>query len=489
MNNILKKNTKDELIDEIIKLREKNKDLENENKDLENENKDLENENKDLKWKLNTNMTNSGNSSSTERFTKKKKIINLRTTWKKTKWWQVWHKWGNLNRSKNIDEVVDLTPENCEQCWSDLLNGLSKIVRSVTRQIIDLEKLKTKVTDYIIADIKCYNCGFVNKAQVPEWVTKPVQYGQELKAFTSYMYNYQMPSYDRLQDFFKEVVWLNISQTSLCNFNKTWYENLEGFETQLKKVLLVQELLHADETWVRVNGGNNWIHVNSNKDFTFLFPHKRRWRKAIEEMWILNNFKWNCVTDWLQTYLTYQFFHYLCNVHHLRELTWVIENEKKKWAKQFLSFLMKYKKLKDEFILKWIDSFEKSILDEIHIQHRNILSEWKLEYTKILKRKKGQRWKIKKDKWLNLLERLEKKESSVLWFLDDFTIPFDNNLAERDLRMVKTRTKISGCFRSEEWTKWFCRFRSYISTLRKQNIDIYPAIQSIFEWELLLPEF
>jgi len=475
MNNNLKKNTKDELIDEIIKLREKNKKQGDRIKDLE--------------WKLNTNMTNSWNSSSTERFKKKKKVTNLRTTSNKTKWWQVWHKWSNLSRNKNIDKVIDLTPENCEKCWTNLLNGLSKIVRSVTRQIIDLEKLKTKVTDYIIADIKCYNCGFVNEAKAPELVNKSVQYWEELKAFTSYMYNHQMPSYNRLQDFFREVVWLKISQTSLCNFNKTWYEKLESFEDKLKQILVKEKLLHADETWVRVDWKNNWIHVNSNENFTFLFPHKNRWRKAIEEMWILNNFKWSCVTDWLSSYIAYEFLHYLCNVHHLRELTWVKENEKKKWSKKYINFLMKYKRLKDKLILKWIKSFEKSIIDEIHKKHKNILSEWKLEYTKILKRKKWQRWKIKKDKWLNLLTRLEKKENSVLWFLDNFNIPFDNNLAERDLRMVKTRTKISGCFRSKEGTDWFCRFRSYISTLRKQNINIYPAIQSIFKWNLLLPEF
>ncbi len=475
MNKNLLKNSKQDLVDEIIKLRE----------ELEKDKQKI----KDLEWKLNTNMTNSGNSSSTQRFNKKKKVINLRTTWKKPRWWQSGHKWSNLNRNTNVDKVVNLTPENCEKCWVSLLNGLSKIVKSVTRQIIDLEKLKTKVTDYIITDIKCYNCGFINKSQVPEWVTKPVQYGEELKAFTSYMYNYQMPSYNRLQDFFKEVIWLEISQTSLCNFNKIWYENLESFEEQLKQVLVNEKLIHADETWVRVDWKINWIHVCSNEFFTFLFSHKNRWRKAIEEMWILNNFTWNCVTDWLSSYIAYHFFHYLCNVHHLRELTWVKENEKKKWAEQFLSFLMKYKKLKDRLVLKWIISFEENILNEIHIKHKEILSEWKLEYTKILKRKPWQRWKIKKDKWLNLLERLEKNENAVLWFLDDFSIPFDNNLAERDLRMVKTRTKISGCFRSEEWAEWFCRFRSYISTLKKQNIDIYPAIQSIFKWDLILPNF
>lgn len=205
-----------------------------------------------------------------------------------------------------------------------------------------------------------------------------------------------MPSYDRLQDFFKEVFLLKISQTSLCNFNKTWYENLESFENKLKETLIKEKLLHADETWVRVNWKTNWIHVNSNENFTYLFHHKSRWRKAIEEMWILNNFIWNCITDWLPIYVAYNFFHYLCNVHHLRELTWVIENEGKKWAKQFLTFLMKYKKLKDELILKWMISFEKGILEDIHIQHNEILSKWKLEYTKILKRKKWQRWKLKK---------------------------------------------------------------------------------------------
>ncbi len=478
----LLKNTKQDLVDEIIKLRESEEKLRDKIKDLE--------------WKLNTNMTNSGISSSKELFNKKTIVCNSRLKWKNPKWWKKWHKWSNLKREEKVDETIDLKPEDCEKCWVSLLNGLSKIVKSVTRQVIDIDKLKTKVTDYVVNNIECYNCWFINNANIPEWLTKPVQYWEELKAFTSYMYNYQMPSYDRLQDFFKELVWLKISQTSLCNFNKIWYENLENFEEQLKEVLVKQELLHADETWVRVNWKTDWIHVNSNENFTYLFHHEKRWREAIEEMWILNNFKWNCITDGLLTYLAYNFLHYLCNAHHLRELTWVIENEKtsvpldgEKWAKQYITFLMKYKKLKDKLVSKWIKSFERSILDEIHIEHKNILSKWKLEYTKILKRKKWQRWKIKKDKWLNLLERLEKKEKSVLWFLHDFSIPFDNNQAERDLRMVKTRTKISGCFRSEEWTKFFCRFRSYISTMKKQNIDIYPAIQSIFKWELLLPKF
>jgi transposase len=298
-----------------------------------------------------------------------------------------------------------------------------------------------------------------------------------------------MPSYERLEDFFNEIFWLQISQTSLCNFNKIWYESLLDFENKLKVSLLLQKLLHADESGVRMNWKNSWVHVNSNDKLTFLFPHKSRWRLAIEEMWILNNFKWNCVTDGLNTYIVYNFIHYLCNVHHLRELKWVIENEKKKWAKQYLKFLMKYKKLRDELKSKWIEKFEKNTLDDIKTEHKKILFSWKTEYTKIIKRKKWQRWYLKKAKWLNLLERLEKNEKSVLWFFHDFSIPFDNNQAERDLRMLKNRVKVSGWFRTEDWLKFFCRFRSYISTMKKQGFDIYPAIQSIFKWEILLPNF
>ena len=475
MHKNLHRNTKNELIDEILKLRDKVK--------------DLEEENSNLKWKLNTNMNNSWKPSSTELFNKKTKVINLRKKWEKPVWWIKWHKWANLKRSEHVDEKIILSQKVCEKCWANLLNWLSKIVKSVTRQVIDINKPSKKVIDYVIKNIKCYNCWFINKVTTKDWLNKPVQYWDEIKAFTSYLYNYQMLSYERLKDLFNEVFELEISQTSLCNFNKFWYKKLWIFEDKLKESLLIQDLLHADESGVRLNWKNNRVHVNSNKNLTYLFPHKSRWRKAIEDMWILNKYNWNCITDWLNTYIIYNFIHYLCNVHHLRELKWVIENEKKKWAWKYLSFLMKFKKKRDNLKNKWILSFEKSILNEIQIEHKKILSKWKTEYIKVLKRKKWQRWYLKKDKWLNLLERLEKNEKSVLWFFHDFNIPFDNNQAERDLRMLKTRMKVSGCFRTEEWLKYFCRFRSYISTMKKQWFDLYPAIQSIFKWNLILPNF
>ena len=117
-----------------------------------------------------------------------------------------------------------------------------------------------------------------------------------------------------------------------------------------------------------------------------------------------------------------------------------------------------------------------------------IIINWKTEYEDEL-RKLKQEWKSKKPKWFNLLKRLENHKEWTLWFITDFIVPFDNNLAERDLRPTKTRLKISGCFRSFEWLEYFCRIRSYISTLKKHDMNVYEALNSLFEWEVILPQF
>ncbi len=474
MHKNLHKNTKKELIDEILKLRD----------ELGKERGKV----KELEWKLNKNSKNSSKPSGTEWFKKHTTICNSRKKWQNPRWGKKGHTWANLKRNENVNETIDVTPKECSNCWTELLKKFSKFVKKKTRQVIDMFTPSMAVRDYIWSEIKCPKCWFLNQPNFPEWVTKPVQYWPEIKAFTTYMYNYQMPSYERLQDFLREITGLKISQTSLTNFNKTWFDNLEPFEKLIIQSLIKKEQVHADETWARVDWKVDRIHVNSNEELTYLYHHDKRWREAIKDMWVLENFKWNCITDNLPSYLAYEFEHYLCNAHHLRELTWVEENEEKKWATNISKFLIKYKREKEKIISNWIFTFEKDKLKDIHEEYRDILKRWKLEYEKVV-RKKWQRWKLKKEKWLNLLERLEKKEKWALGFLDNFSIPFDNNLAERDLRMVKTRIKVSGCFRSEEWAKWFCRIRSYISTMKKQDLDIYKSIQSIFKWDLILPEF
>lgn len=480
MNNNLLKNTKQELVDEILRLREIEKKLK---KESDKKDKKI----KDLEWKLHLNSSNSSKPPSTNPLWKKTQVHNSRVRGKNSRWGQKGHKWDTLKQSLNPDIITNIEIHNCEHCSADLSNILA--TNETKRQIIDIPKPTYIVTEYRAWEKICPCCNHLNKAQFPQWVEDFVGYWPNIKASSVYIYNQLMSSYDRTQRCLEETYWLKISQTALMNFNKKSYENLEDFENYLKRALISAPTLHADETGVRINAKTSRIHTASTSSLTYYFPHWKRGKEAMDAMGILLYFMWNLISDHWKSYEFYVLLcHYFCNAHHLRELKWVIENEEKKWAQLIIQLLVESKLLVDEAKERWESSLSKGILENIHSEYREILLNWKIEYPEKV-REKGQRGRLKKDKGLNLLERLELYEEGTLGFLHDFCIPFDNNLAERDLRMIKTRTKISWCFRSFEWAQWFCRIRSYISTTRKQNGSIYASLHSIFSWELFMPNF
>jgi len=481
MKNNLHKNTKNELIDEILKLRESEL-------KLREEIEDLKWENQDLKWKLNINSSNSSKSSSTEILKKKTQICNSRIKWQNPRWWVKWHIWNTLKQFEKPDFVEKLEVFHCEKCNFDLEKVQS--FKETKRQVIDISKPVFTVTEYQSQEKVCPCCNHINKAKFPEWVEQSIQFWQNIQASSVYMYNYQMTSFKRQQEYFKEIYSLDISQTTFMSFNEKRFWNLESFEEQLKSALIQSPIIHSDETWVRINWKTNRIHTVWTKKMSYYSAQEKRWKQAMDEMKILEFFTWILVSDHWSSYKIFTNFllHCFCNAHHLRELKWVLENEGKMWSEEMIKLLLEAKKLKEEAQKRWETFLCKSLLDELHNEFRTILRNWKFEYEWI-KRIIWKRWKHKKSKWLNLLLRLEQSEAGSLWFIDNFEIPFDNNLAERDLRMIKTRTKISGCFRSFDGAKYFCRIRSYISTMKKQNLDIYNSLSSIFSWNLLLPKF
>lgn len=470
MKNNLLKNTKEELVDEILKLREKLK--------------KKENEIKALKWKLTLNSSNSSKPPSTNAFSKKTHVCNSRTKGNHPRWWQKGHKWKTLKQSQTPDTIIVIPIHNCEHCSTNL--DSVAIINETKRQVFDIPKPVYIVTEYVAWEKICPCCNHLNQAKFPQWVDDFVSYWPNIKANSVYMYNFIYSSYDRLQKYWKEIYDLDISQPTLLSYNMRGADKLAGFEKDLKMALVSSPIIHADETWVRVNSKTDWVHVACTKSLTYYFPHKKRGKEAIDAMWILPNFIWSLISDHWFSYTFYSLVHYFCNAHHLRELKWVIQNEEKKWAEELINLLMTAKALRDEAAEKWEISLVEDQLKDIHLQYKKILLAWKSEYEGKV-RTAWQRWRLAKAKWLNLLERLEMNEAWTLGFLHDFNIPFDNNLAERDLRMVKTRTKISGCFRSSEWIQWFCRIRSYISTIIKQKGDVYNSILSLFHWDMILP--
>ncbi len=362
---------------------------------------------------------------------------------------------------------------------STLPKGSYKEVGHETRQVFDIQ-ISRVVTEYQAQVLENEN-GKQFTATFPSGIKKAAQYGETVKAHAVYMSQFQLIPYDRITDYFADQINLPISAGSIYNFNKQAHDLLEEFETLAKERLAQSELAHADETSVNINSVKFWLHCCSNEQWTHLFPHKKRGTEAMDEIGILRNFRGVLVHDHWKPYYRYDCIHSLCNAHHLRELTRAWEQDNQQWAKEIKTLL---------------ETINRKVTDVGGVLSKHVAQKYILQYRAILetgekecpppdeKRKKGQKGRLKRSKSRNLLERLRDFEDDVLRFMVNDIVPFTNNLGERDIRMTKVQQKISGCFRSEEGAKIFCRVRSYLSTCRKQNISSSTALELLFKEEM-----
>ncbi|MCP4460892.1 MAG: IS66 family transposase [Cytophagales bacterium] len=363
-----------------------------------------------------------------------------------------------------------------------LPSGKYKDVGYESRQVFDI-KISRIVTEYQAQILENDN-GDQFVASFPEGVTKAAQYGAALKAHSVYMSQYQLIPYNRIQDYFCNQLQIPVSAGSIYNFNREAYGLLEDFEKEAKGKLAGSPLLHVDETGININGGGHWLHSTSNGLWTYFFPHERRGTIAMNAIGILPEYMGTLCHDHWKPYYTYDCIHALCNAHHLRELTKVWEEEKHQWAKDT-------KELFEEICHAvnnaggLLASSESAKYQQKYIM---ILQKANVECPPPdMTNRKGKRGPVKRTKARNLLERLIKYKDDVLRFMDDIIVPFTNNLSENDIRMTKVQQKISGCFRSMQGAKIFCRVRSYLSTCRKQEIKSSQALEILFRGEL--PDF
>ncbi len=372
-------------------------------------------------------------------------------------------------------------PNNIENIFVDknsLPKGSYEFVGFESRQVFDLD-ISVNITEYR-AEILKNEKGEKFTAPFPKGVTNNVQYGNSVKAHAVYLSQYQLLPYNRIEEYFSDQIGLPLSAGTIANFNKKTFQNLVSFEKFLKLELTTGNILHADETGININGKQHWLHGNTNENWTYLFPHKKRGKEAMDEMGVLLEYQGALVHDhWKPYYQYHDIVHNLCNAHHLRELERAYEQDNQKWAKKLQELLLKMNaevnkeggKLNEKESSKWKDEF------------RTILKEANKECPPPKKppKKERKRGRLKRSKSRNLLERLCDYESDTLRFMDHVDIPFTNNLGERDIRMTKVQQKISGCFRSFDGAKCFCRIRSYISSARKQGFSASHALKSLFE--------
>lgn len=349
-------------------------------------------------------------------------------------------------------------------------------------QVVDIEILRV-ITEYR-AQILEDETGKRFVAPFPEEVSRPIQYGQSIKAHSVYLSQYQLIPYERIADYFIHEASIPISVGSLFNFNKEAYHLLETFDGLAKEKLIAGKVMNVDETGINVNGKRLWLHAACNEQWTYFFPHTKRGSEAMNDIDIIPKFKGTLVHDHWKPYYIYLCLHSLCNAHHLRELQWVIDNHPQyTWAEELQTLLSTINDVVKLAEKKCLDEKEAMLYEK---RYRQIIKmgEEQMPLPPPDPNVKKKRGREKKTKERNLLERLRDFETDVLRFMRDPQVPFTNNSGENDLRMTKVQQKISGCFRSMEGAKIFCRVRSYLLTAQKHKVTATDALKILFSGKL-----
>ncbi len=446
------------------------------------ENKMLREEITELKKKLNKNSHNSSKPPSSDGFKKKPK--NNREKTNKKSGGQKGHPGATLNYAVP-DEVVTLSVQCCLACSEDLsqipLFGVEK------RQVHDIPPITLHVTEYQ-AEKKVCHCGHLNVGLFPEGVAHSIQYGPRIKGFALYLHQEQKIPYARCCSLLNDYYGSCFSEGSLFNTQCDAYKNLEDIEEQIKLALLNKDVLHSDETGIVVNKLLQWLHVTSDKTLTFYYIHPKRGTIAMDEIGLLPLFKGTLVHDHLKAYFRYvEIQHALCNAHHLRELQ-SFEEEGQHWAKTMRQFLKEACHLVNEAHRENKTALSEEVYQSLLSHYRQIVEEGEQELP-LATPIPGKRGRPKQPSGRNLLHRLRDYQEDVLRFMSDFNVPFTNNQAERDLRMAKLKQKISGGFRSVQGAQMFARIAGYLSTLRKQGINIAHAMTALCAGQPILPNF
>jgi len=437
---------------------------------LEIEVKVLRQENEDLRKRLHLNSSNSSKPPSSDGYAKKPVIKNNREKSGKKPGGQPGHKGSTLSMVAIADKVVEVDVEGICICGKPMQEG--KLTGYERCQELDIPPIVPQIIEYQILKRQCV-CGLCHTA--PTKLSPGIQYGPNIKSYAVYLNNYQHIPFERLQEIFMALFGISISDGFLTESNLQCFNQLEEFEQQVKAALRKSALNHCDETGMRVEGRLQWVHVVSNKLLSLFKLHPKRGKEAMDALGILEGYLGIIIRDRFASYDNYECLHAFCNAHLLRDLKNLQEDEKK-WAIEMIELLLEAKKLKDESGANVLTPFQ---IGAIETKYDAIISGYKeaelLEQPPPGNQKK--RGRKKKTKSLNLLEVFETRKPEILRFIHNPLVPFDNNLAERDLRMVKLKQKISGCFRTSTGAEIFCRIRSYISSAKKQNYNIIEALK------------
>lgn len=388
----------------------------------------------------------------------------------------------SADNSRTVVTDIVLSVDACSGCGESLENKKASSHERRTRIDIVFEK----TVEHFDAEIKeCPRCHGMTKAEFPKDIHGKLQYGNGLKAFIIHLMVSQMVAINRVKKMIAAMIGIRLSEATLLSFIMRLYLALETWEQKAKNTLLAQPTMHVDETSIKVNRKNYWIHVHAGGNTTLKLLHPKRGNDAIVDNDIITRYDGCIIHDCWASYLSYtKCTHGLCGSHLLRELTFIFDANQYKWAKAMKHLLQaacrKVSKSKSKKLTK-------KAYGNLQKRYRTILTCGKKELPNIPTKSKNKNGKIAKSDAHNLWERLKKYEDAVLRFAHDPHVSFTNNRAEQDLRMTKIKQKVSGCFRSEMYAKAYCRISSYLQTMANKGINPLIAIQMALTGEISEP--
>jgi transposase len=446
---------------------------------------------RELEARLAKDSHNSGKPPSSDRLARlARKTRSLRRRSGKKPGGQLGHRGETLRlvATAEADAVVEHRPATCAGCQRPLDVDVPVVLRE-RRQVLDLPPLHLRVTEHQALHVQCPDCQTVSVGAFPLAASSRAQYGPRLRALVVYLVEQQLVPYGRARDVLADLFGAHLALGTLVAWVQQGAATLAPVEVQLKAALGHAPVLHSDETGVRVAGQLAWAHVASTDRLTHYAVHAKRGREATDAVGILPSYTGVSVHDGWKPYQAHTACrHALCNIHHLRELTFLQEQYDQAWAKDLKHLLLEMKSATEQAHRRGAVRLPRRERDAFVARYEALLAAG-LAANPPPVRRPHQRGRIKQSPARNLLERLWLGREQVLAFLDDFAIPFDNNQAERDLRMLKVQQKVSGCFRSDNGADAFSRIRGYLSTLTKQGAKLLAALETVFAGPLFYPSF
>jgi len=384
------------------------------------------------------------------------------------------------NNTRTIETVTTIKVAQCDVCGQDLRKTPCQHTERRTKIDIVFEK----VVEHVDAEVKqCTNCDSIVKGKFPSDMQGPLQYGNGLKAYIISLLICQMVALNRVQKMITSLIGEVLAEATLLKFVLRLYHALEKWEVNVTEQLLKASALNVDETSLRVDKKNHWIHVYSGGDITLKFLHQKRGTEAIDEINIIPRYSGIITHDCWSSYLTYQHcYHSLCGSHLVRELNCAIESNGYTWSSNMKVLLLETCKKVSKRKNKRLSQNEYNNLQK---RYRNIITRGEKELPVIPPKPNGKKGKMAKSDAHNLWERLKEHEAAVLLFAKKSEVSFTNNRAERDLRMAKVKQKVSGCFRTELYAKAYCRISSYLQTMANKGHNPLIAIQMALTGEFI----